>query len=357
MDRYNYDIERVKRCCIHYTTPDGRLIPFCAYNGGPTFREQVEKNGHKKVVELYDNSTTNLCSIQNTFSDQTTGAVEFWFSVSDNTMNLSFRMKDDSSESITILIGNDGKLQWYDTDYRDVMDINANEWYHFRLDFNGISETFDITINGQLKNSSCPFRASFVDGIDEIYLSTVGSYSDHYAWVDAFGYPWDTTSHSDLGYQLGWNINPYNIEPLLSAGFGLFIQNDEYVNIIPAFDNETNVVELYDNSDDLISLDLPLSNLTSGSIEFMWGTDNNSKYSYVELEEDDTAKIELAIINGTFRYFEGFWRDTGIIAANNQLYNHKIIFDCFTDTFNWYIDGNLTVQKSGFKNLAQEIDN
>lgn len=42
-DLYNYDIERVKRCCIHYTTPDGRLIPFCAYNGGPTFREQVEK--------------------------------------------------------------------------------------------------------------------------------------------------------------------------------------------------------------------------------------------------------------------------------------------------------------------------
>ena len=42
-DLYNYDIERVKRCCVHYTTPDGRIIPFCAYNGGPTFREQVEK--------------------------------------------------------------------------------------------------------------------------------------------------------------------------------------------------------------------------------------------------------------------------------------------------------------------------
>ncbi len=43
-DAYNYDIERVKRCVIHYVVPDGRIIPFCAYNGGPIYREEVEKN-------------------------------------------------------------------------------------------------------------------------------------------------------------------------------------------------------------------------------------------------------------------------------------------------------------------------
>ncbi len=42
-DDYNYDLERLKRCVIHYATPDGRIIPFCAYNGGPTYREEVEK--------------------------------------------------------------------------------------------------------------------------------------------------------------------------------------------------------------------------------------------------------------------------------------------------------------------------
>ena len=42
MDRYNYDIERVKRCVVHYVTPDGRLIPFCAYNTGPVYRQEVE---------------------------------------------------------------------------------------------------------------------------------------------------------------------------------------------------------------------------------------------------------------------------------------------------------------------------
>ena len=43
MDRYNYDLDRVSRCCIHYATPDGRLIPFCTYNSGPVYREQVWK--------------------------------------------------------------------------------------------------------------------------------------------------------------------------------------------------------------------------------------------------------------------------------------------------------------------------
>ena len=43
MDSYNYDVERVKRCVIHYAAPDGKLYPFCAYNAGPTFREKIER--------------------------------------------------------------------------------------------------------------------------------------------------------------------------------------------------------------------------------------------------------------------------------------------------------------------------
>ncbi|MDD1706765.1 MAG: radical SAM protein [Methanoregulaceae archaeon] len=41
MDRYNYDLSRVQRCCIHYATPDGKLIPFCTYNSGPVYREII----------------------------------------------------------------------------------------------------------------------------------------------------------------------------------------------------------------------------------------------------------------------------------------------------------------------------
>lgn len=43
-DPYNYDIERVKRCIIHYSARDGRIYPFCTYNSGPYYRERVEES-------------------------------------------------------------------------------------------------------------------------------------------------------------------------------------------------------------------------------------------------------------------------------------------------------------------------
>jgi len=44
MDLYNYDIDRVQRCCIHYAVPDGRIIPFCAFNVIPqVFRDKTHK--------------------------------------------------------------------------------------------------------------------------------------------------------------------------------------------------------------------------------------------------------------------------------------------------------------------------
>jgi hypothetical protein len=43
MDAYNYELERVRRCVIHYATPAGRIIPFCAYNGGFLHRTTIEE--------------------------------------------------------------------------------------------------------------------------------------------------------------------------------------------------------------------------------------------------------------------------------------------------------------------------
>ena len=44
MDLYNYDIGRVERCNIHYLTPDGRIIPFCAFNiFSDIYRDYIQK--------------------------------------------------------------------------------------------------------------------------------------------------------------------------------------------------------------------------------------------------------------------------------------------------------------------------
>jgi uncharacterized radical SAM superfamily Fe-S cluster-containing enzyme len=42
-DAYNFEIDRVRRCVVHYATPEGKVYPFCTYNCGPCFRSQVER--------------------------------------------------------------------------------------------------------------------------------------------------------------------------------------------------------------------------------------------------------------------------------------------------------------------------
>ncbi len=41
MDPYNFDLERIERCGIHYAVPDGRIIPFCTMNS--IHRSTVER--------------------------------------------------------------------------------------------------------------------------------------------------------------------------------------------------------------------------------------------------------------------------------------------------------------------------
>jgi len=41
MDLYNFDLERLQRCVIHYGLPDGKIIPFCSYNS--IHRANIEK--------------------------------------------------------------------------------------------------------------------------------------------------------------------------------------------------------------------------------------------------------------------------------------------------------------------------
>ncbi len=60
-DSYNYDIERVKRCVIHYATPDDRIIPFCAYNSGPTYRTEVEKKYSTPLEEWKKKNKKLVC--------------------------------------------------------------------------------------------------------------------------------------------------------------------------------------------------------------------------------------------------------------------------------------------------------
>lgn len=41
MDPFNFDIKRLLKCCIHEITPTGKIVPICAFNNIPQYREEV----------------------------------------------------------------------------------------------------------------------------------------------------------------------------------------------------------------------------------------------------------------------------------------------------------------------------
>ena len=44
MDLYNYDVQRVLHCAIHYLVPGGKVIPFCTFNVLPDlYRDRIQK--------------------------------------------------------------------------------------------------------------------------------------------------------------------------------------------------------------------------------------------------------------------------------------------------------------------------
>ena len=53
-DVWSLDLERVRECCIHVVTPDGRMVPFCLYNltsadGTALYRNRIKEKGRHQV--------------------------------------------------------------------------------------------------------------------------------------------------------------------------------------------------------------------------------------------------------------------------------------------------------------------
>jgi uncharacterized radical SAM superfamily Fe-S cluster-containing enzyme len=50
MDPYSFDVNRVRRCVVHYVTPDLKIIPFCAYNNVHRIETEEEYVSRQNIV-------------------------------------------------------------------------------------------------------------------------------------------------------------------------------------------------------------------------------------------------------------------------------------------------------------------
>jgi uncharacterized radical SAM superfamily Fe-S cluster-containing enzyme len=61
MDPYNFDLERMQRCCIHYAVPDGRIIPFCSMNS--IHRTKVEEKMGTPIEEWKEKNKISIGAV------------------------------------------------------------------------------------------------------------------------------------------------------------------------------------------------------------------------------------------------------------------------------------------------------
>ena len=67
MDAYTFDVKRVMKCCVEIISPDGRLIPFCAYNN-VGYREEIRETMKQELAR------ERLRQVQHVRQDRTGGS-------------------------------------------------------------------------------------------------------------------------------------------------------------------------------------------------------------------------------------------------------------------------------------------
>ncbi|WP_188681806.1 tetraether lipid synthase Tes [Thermogymnomonas acidicola] len=71
MDPYTYDVDRVERCDIHYAMPDGRVVPFCAFNVIPELYRDATQRKYSIPAKVYEERTGRKIKQDKYFRDYT----------------------------------------------------------------------------------------------------------------------------------------------------------------------------------------------------------------------------------------------------------------------------------------------
>ena len=58
-DPYTLNVKQLMKCCVEVLTPDGRIIPFCAYNS-VGYREQIREQLSGTAVPMIVPNSTEL---------------------------------------------------------------------------------------------------------------------------------------------------------------------------------------------------------------------------------------------------------------------------------------------------------
>ncbi|NVM54114.1 MAG: hypothetical protein HWN66_10475, partial [Candidatus Helarchaeota archaeon] len=217
--------------------PEGRLADWIIWEDPMTFVDVTEeKSQHRNVVEFWDQSNPETCSITQNFTAQTNGTIEWWmngndFQPVDPAGEFFVRFQDRSGIDAIVLradwstvAGGDRLQGSHGLGMVDIVPpgmFQKNTWYHIRVDFDVLG-TYQIFVDG-MAYGSFNFLQPVID-ISQIQFGTgpiAGSGGNLFsAYIDAVDYSWAD------GYYLNRNYGSY-IHGRLYIGFN-FTVTDPY---------------------------------------------------------------------------------------------------------------------------------
>ncbi len=175
--------------------------------------------GHNKVLELIDSSTSAACDISTTFSTpQTSGTLEYWIFGYNLNYQISLDLDSGTDTGIRLAIGA-SIFQFHNGSWNNIEEASNAIWYHIRVDFecgDGLYQglapnTFFIYING-VKFGAYTFRSN-VGNIDKFHIYTRTDISSYRYYFDAISYSWDpdynTGDNQKEGFLVSFKISEY----------------------------------------------------------------------------------------------------------------------------------------------------
>ncbi len=302
----------------------------------------AEKDGHYKVVELYDNSSVGCPKAINYFPLKVSGSVEVWIEFSDvyETYVGVPSLRGELSIKIYLYVQN-GYLMYRSSSDHQICPLNNNNFYHFKIDWN--STGWQVAVDGTIYGSgySYNFYNPLSSGIDNVYFTTINTNFDYYMWIDAVDYSWAD------GYYLNRNVDPINVnfsmtrlsgsmqDGVWNYTFDEYPLNKQITYQIHATDilNNTNSTEqfnfgVYDTSiPNIIEVtqDPPAENITQYWVNVTARITDNFEVQIVYMEANYTGtyvNYTMALLSGTYQ--DGVWSYIFDIFPPNERVTYRI---------------------------------
>ena len=328
----------------------GTDIGFIDFSDNPTDITITSSFGdHKKVLKSLN--VGGASASYHTFTQTTSGIVEFWYAgdVAANRTNL--QLKEDGTIVCYIRL-NAANIMYYagaaQTD--SGVDAENNTYIHIKMQWYA-DNTWDLYLDDVLVADGVAVNNNQVSGVNRFQITTY----DKIDYIDAFGESWDTD------YKIGDNVfwrhyfdqdSDFESEDVGTQGtsIGIIDQVDTAASfeIIPFFSEHKKVLRGYYSSAaggyDLCTM--PMTDATIGWVSYWIRTTDAAIQTSLWIRDDNSFIGGVQIISDKFQYYGAgaAWTDLGLAATDDTWYHIFIqwyadaIYDVWIDNI-LYQDG------------------